>query len=364
MEQIKPSTGIDYLKKMGISTLTEEDNSLALALGGLQKGISPLEMAGAYATIANDGEYIEPTFYKEVLNKARQTILKPKQEKRRVFSKEVAFILKNILTQPVVGSNGTATYCKINGVDVAAKTGTTDDNFDRWLCGFSPYYTAATWYGYDQNETVDFNNRNPAGLLWANIMSRIHTGLRSARFEKPNTVSSAIICADTGKKARTGCKNTYTEYFLWLTTPGLCDEHSGDEIGNTNSSTKQNKTNTQEVVQGITQDIDATEPPRTDLDESTGITTNNENQNTTTNSSVNTNTTNNTNTNRVNNTTNSSNTNTSTSNTTGNRVNTNTGGSSTNTTSNSTSQNRVNTTNSTTQTNEANTTNTVRSEEE
>ena len=361
MEQIKPSTGIDYLKKMGISTLTEEDNSLALALGGLQKGISPLEMAGAYATIANDGEYIEPTFYKEVLNKARQTILKPKQEKRRVFSKEVAFILKNILTQPVVESNGTATYCKTNGVDVAAKTGTTDDNFDRWLCGFTPYYTAATWYGYDQNETVDFNNRNPAGLLWANIMSRIHTGLRSARFEKPNTVSSAIICADTGKKARTGCKNTYTEYFLWLTTPGLCDEHSGDEIGNTNSSTKQNKTNTQEVVQGITQDIDATEPPRTDLDESTGITNN---QNTTTNTSEDTNTNNTTTTNRVNNTTNSSNTNTSTSNTTGNRANTNTGGSSTNTTSNVTSQNRVNATNSTTQTNGANTTNTVRSEEE
>lgn len=361
MEQIKPSTGIDYLKKMGISTLTEEDNSLALALGGLQKGISPLEMAGAYATIANDGEYIEPTFYKEVLNKARQTILKPKQEKRRVFSKEVAFILKNILTQPVVGSNGTATYCKINGVDVAAKTGTTDDNFDRWLCGFTPYYTTATWYGYDQNETVDFNNRNPAGLLWANIMSRIHTGLRSARFEKPNTVSSAIICADTGKKARTGCKNTYTEYFLWLTTPGLCDEHSGDEIGNTNSSTKQNKTNTQEVVQGITQDIDATEPPRTDLDKSTGITNN---QNTTTNTSEDTNTNNTTTTNRVNNTTNSSNTNTSTSNTSGNRANTNTGGSSTNTTSNVTSQNRVNATNSTTQTNGANTTNTVRSEEE
>ena len=134
MEQIKPSTAMDYLEKMGVSTLTAEDNSLALALGGLQKGISPLEMAGAYATIANDGEYIEPTFYEEILNKARETILEPSQDTRRVFSKEVAFILKSILTQPVVGSNGTATYCKINGVDVAAKTGTTDDNFDRWLC--------------------------------------------------------------------------------------------------------------------------------------------------------------------------------------------------------------------------------------
>lgn len=287
MEQIKPSTAMDYLEKMGVSTLTAEDNSLALALGGLQKGISPLEMAGAYATIANDGEYIEPTFYEEILNKARETILEPSQDTRRVFSKEVAFILKSILTQPVVGSNGTATYCKINGVDVAAKTGTTDDNFDRWLCGFTPYYTAATWYGYDQNETIEFNNRNPAGLLWANVMSRIHTGLRSARFEKPNTVSSATICADTGKKARTGCTNTYTEYFLWLTTPGLCDEHSGDEVGNSSNTNSTQNNNTQEIVQGITQDIDATEPPRTDLNttNTTNETTTNNSVNTTTNTS-------------------------------------------------------------------------------
>ena len=47
-----------------------------------------------------------------------------------------------MLTEPVQGQNGTATYCKIAGVDVAAKTGTTDENYDRWLCGFTPYYTA------------------------------------------------------------------------------------------------------------------------------------------------------------------------------------------------------------------------------
>lgn len=70
---------------MGITTLTEEDNNLTLALGGLQKGISPLEMASAYATIANDGEYIEPTFYKEIKNNSGKTIMKPKQKKKESF---------------------------------------------------------------------------------------------------------------------------------------------------------------------------------------------------------------------------------------------------------------------------------------
>ena len=127
MEELKPKNAIKYMEKMGISTLTKEDESLVLALGGLQVGISPLEMAAGYATIANDGEYIEPVFYSRIDNKSGKNILEPKQETRRVFSKEVAYILKSILTQPVVGSNGTATYCKISGVDVAAKTGTTDE---------------------------------------------------------------------------------------------------------------------------------------------------------------------------------------------------------------------------------------------
>ena len=112
---------------------------------------------------ANDGEYIEPTFYTKAEKKNGTTIIKTTQKKRRVFSKEVAYIVKELLTQPVLGSNGTATYCKINGVDVAAKTGTTDENYDRWLCGFTPYYTGVTWFGFDQNETVNFNQRNPAG---------------------------------------------------------------------------------------------------------------------------------------------------------------------------------------------------------
>lgn len=259
MKELKPKKSISYLKKMGITSLTKEDETLVLSLGGLQKGISPLEMAGAYGMIANDGQYIEPTFYTSISDEAGETLLKTKQQKRKVVSKEVAYIVKQILTQPVVGNNGTATYCKIAGVDVAAKTGTTDDNYDRWLCGFTPYYTGVAWYGYDVNEPIHYNKRNPAGLLWINVMSRIHTGLKSASFEKPNNISTCTICAETGKKATTGCPNTYSEYFLWLTTPSeLCTKHLGSEvIENKNQTTEQK---VEEIIKGITQDIDAEDP--------------------------------------------------------------------------------------------------------
>lgn len=340
MEQLTPKNSIQYLKKMGITSLTKEDETLVLALGGLQKGISPLEMAGAYSMIANDGEYIEPTFYSVIEDEAGKTIMKTKQKKKRVVSKEVAYIVKNMLTQPVIGTNGTATYCKITGVDVAAKTGTTDKNYDRWLCGFTPYYTAVTWYGYDENESIEFNKKNPAGLLWANVMSRIHTGLNHATFEKPNSVSSCTICSETGKRATTGCKNTYTEYFLWLTTPSLCDKHAGSALEENSTHTPQQKV--EEIIQGITQDIDAEDPqqmlPTTNSNNNSNLTnhtvtnqttnstsTTNSSINSTNNIHTNTNTSmNQTNTNITNNTTTDISENQMTSNTHTNILNNNT----------------------------------------
>lgn len=247
MEKIKPQISMKYLEKMGITTLSKEDENLALALGGLDKGISPLEMAGAYATIANDGTYIEPTFYSKVVDSKGVLVLEVKQKKTQVFSKEVAYILKELLTEPVKGNYGTATYCAISGIDVAAKTGTTDENYDRWLCGFTPYYTGVSWFGYDQNETILYNGKkNPAGILWANIMARVHSTLKNATFEKPTSVMTAIVCSKTGKIANSGCPNTYKEYFLWGTMPEKCNEHSGNELKE-NEATKTD-TNKNEIV--------------------------------------------------------------------------------------------------------------------
>lgn len=294
MQKITPKTSIKYLKDMGITSITEKDNNLALSLGGLDKGISPLQMASAYSTIANDGIYIEPIFYTKIVNSSRQTVLEAKQKKKKVFSKEVAYIIKELLTEPVTGSNGTATYCSITGIDVAAKTGTTDENYDRWLCGFTPYYTGVTWYGYDKNETILYNGKkNPAGILWANIMSRIHKNLGNSKFEKPSGVYKVTICSETGEKANSGCPHTYDEYFLFGTTPNKCSKHSGSELKE-NSTTKNNTNKT------VTNSFDMT--TKEDLDSQTHVENNNSNnkqndsiKNTVLNNTINSNTSNNTN---------------------------------------------------------------------
>lgn len=223
LEDLTASKAIQYLKKMGVTTLDENrDNNLSLALGGITRGITPLQMAGAYATIANDGEYITPTFYTKMVDGNGKTILEATQEKQRVFSKQNAYILKELLTEPTK-AGGTAGSCKISGMETAAKTGTTQENKDKWLCGFTPYYTAATWFGYDQPEKV--YTPAYASTIWKNVMAKIHKGKKSASFERPDGIVTASVCKDSGMLATDICKKdqrgsrVYTEYFVKGNTP-------------------------------------------------------------------------------------------------------------------------------------------------
>ncbi len=257
MQQLTVDKSKEYLKNMGITTLTDKDVGLSVAIGGLNKGVTPLEMCGAYATIANGGNYIKPTFYSKVVDSKGNVVLEAKNEKTKVFDEDVAYIATNILNQTVTGPAGTAKYCAIPGITVAAKTGTTNDDYDRWLCGFTPYYTAVAWYGYDVNEEIIYSGTNPAGLLWSGVMKRIHSGLEPKDFNQPSGIVTATICSDTGLCASETCANVYTEKFISGTVPEVCKGHQPEvppqpevvpEPQNpepeTNTTNTQNTTNT------------------------------------------------------------------------------------------------------------------------
>lgn len=219
------SKAIDYLYEFGLTTYTkEEDEMLTLAIGGATHGSSTLQMAAAYAALANKGVYIEPTFYTKLTDTDGKTIVEPKQETRRVISEANAFIISDILTDVVTGYSGTANACAISGMDVACKTGTTDNDTNVWLCGYTPYYAGATWYGFDAGE-IELYQIWAARSIWANIMKNVHKELTKKRFEKPDGVVTATVCKDSGKIATQECKKTYTEYFTKGTVPKVCDGH-------------------------------------------------------------------------------------------------------------------------------------------
>ena len=231
LSNVGADNSVEFLNELGMTQLDENDANLSLALGGTYHGISPLQMAAAYAMIANGGEYIEPTFYTKVEDSNGNVILEATQETKRVMTEANAYILSSILESPITGPNGTAGICAIPGMDVAAKTGTTTSFKDRWLCGFTPYYAAATWFGYDAPQTISISGMdNPAMYIWAYVMEDIHEDLESASFEKPSNIVSAKICLDSGRAATDECTRTYTEQFVSGTVPGKCDGHKKVEI--------------------------------------------------------------------------------------------------------------------------------------
>lgn len=239
MMELTPKKSIEYLKKMGITTLDDEkDLSGALAIGGLSRGITPLEMAGAYAMIANDGVYTTPTFYTKVVDSNGNTVLTPSQQKTRVISEQNAYITRSIVQEPVT-SGGTASFCKISGMDTCAKTGSTDKYKDRWLCGMTPYYTAACWWGFDTPETLTYANgsvysvdgRNPAGQIWSQVMKDIHKNLPNKTFNTPTTgLTQAQVCRSTGCLATNTCTDTYRETFTTDNLPSKCEGHGIQKI--------------------------------------------------------------------------------------------------------------------------------------
>ena len=237
MSEIGPDNAIDFARECGITSLVKssedpaynDSNLPSMALGGLTKGVSPLQMAAAYAMIGNNGVYISPTFYTEVEDSSGEIVISAKQTTRRVMSEQNAYILKTLLKQPVEGVHGTATNLRMSGMDVGAKTGTTDSSKDRWLCGITPYYAAATWYGYDDNKVI-YGSDNYAARVWKAVMTKVHEDLPGATFTEPSGIVEVKICRKSGEKATSSCYDTYTEYFAAGTEPKNCEGHGSLRI--------------------------------------------------------------------------------------------------------------------------------------
>ena len=235
MTLVTPDESIKFLKSAGITSIIDDkDNVLPLALGGLTWGVTPIEMAGAYGAIANNGKYREPAFFTKVVDSEGNTVLEADLEGKSIMSEGAAFVEKKLLTEAV--KIGTATTCRIDGMEVAAKTGTTNSDYDRWLCGFTPYYTAAIWYGHDNNATVRGWSINPASQIWTGVMTRLHAGKEPKTFDetRPEGVVECLICKKSGFLATSSCSYSgcaYTEYFAEGTEPiQNCPYHSSARV--------------------------------------------------------------------------------------------------------------------------------------
>lgn len=241
LTQITPQLGFDYLKNFGFTTLEERkeingkvysDIQQALALGGITNGVTNEELNAAYACIANSGTYIKPKLYTKVLDHDGNIILdNTTPQSRQVIKESTAFLLTNAMVDVVtVGTGGSVNF---GGMAIAGKTGTTSDYNDVWFSGFTPYYTATTWAGFDNNVKLTGDEKNLAKKLWRSVMSKIHEELPNEPFNVPSGIVTATVCSRSGKLPIEGlCNGTLrSEYFAEGTVPTeTCDVHYAGQV--------------------------------------------------------------------------------------------------------------------------------------
>ena len=191
-------------EKLGLNLVADDMNTAALGLGGLTHGLSTVEMAAAYATFANGGVYHEPRTYVKVTASDGVTVVLENEGEEHVAMKETTAYFMNELLQGVI-NNGTGGSAKFSGMTIAGKTGTTSDNYDRYFVGYTPYYVAAVWTGYDSPEKISYSG-NPAITMWKKVMQKVHEDLPNKQFSTPSTgLETVEVCTDSGLLPTEAC---------------------------------------------------------------------------------------------------------------------------------------------------------------
>lgn len=177
----------------------------ALALGGVSRGVSLLELTAAYVPFLNDGLYTKPTTYLRVLDADGNVLIDHTAGESVAISQNTAYYMRAMLENVV--KNGTGTAAALNGIAVAGKTGTTSNDYDRWFVGFTPYYVGGVWFGFDQQKEITGLSSNPSVATWKKVMEILHADKASAAFETPAELQTYSYCLDSGGIPTAACKS-------------------------------------------------------------------------------------------------------------------------------------------------------------
>ncbi|MGE5398694.1 MAG: transglycosylase domain-containing protein [Chitinophagales bacterium] len=200
--------GIKFAKSLGITSLVDGDYNLSTALGGITKGVCPLEMASAYGAFGNEGVWFKPHVITKIEDNSGNTLYEYRPQSKRAMKKETAYLMTSMLETVVQA--GTGTRAKISGVDCAGKTGTTSEEKDAWFVGYTPYYSCAVWMGYDKgkNRIGTYGGTYPA-RAWKAIMSKAISGKSSKSFA--SGVQMVAVCTKSGRLATPACPESDIE---------------------------------------------------------------------------------------------------------------------------------------------------------
>lgn len=184
---IGPNKGINKLATMHFRYLTPSDKLYpVISVGGFSYGTNTLEMSSAYSALERNGKYIEPTNIYKIIKKSNQEVIyENKMIEIQVYDEGASYLMTD--TMKGVLTSGTATRYKLNYPHSAAKTGTTNDAKDVWICGYTPYYSMAVWVGDDDPKPQ--NSMKAQGYIFQNMMNYLNNGKEIIDFEIPECVN-------------------------------------------------------------------------------------------------------------------------------------------------------------------------------
>ncbi|QGH35549.1 PBP1A family penicillin-binding protein [Gracilibacillus salitolerans] len=222
------------------------------AIGGFgnEDGVSPLKMAGAYATFGNNGQYHEPYAVTKVEYPAGE-VRELESEGQKAMNDYTAYMITDMLKDVV--EEGTGTLARIDGLPMAGKTGTTNPpegisagSTDSWFVGYTTEYTAAVWTGYETTSTEQFISKEDARisrLLFKEIMSHASQDIETADFTKPSSVEEVMIDTRNGKVAsnHTPSSSIVAELFVKGTTIPMEYKPVQKDTTNNNSNNQEEK---------------------------------------------------------------------------------------------------------------------------
>ncbi len=214
-KMLTPQLGLSYLKRLGIDRTTETQP--AGALGAFGHGVTSMELAGAYTALANNGLFTEPYLFTRVLDADGKILLEYTPSFEQVFREETADIVTDILVDTLEHASWIAPYARLDPQQAAGKTGTSDERNDRLFAGYTPYYTAAVWYGYDNahgrwTDIPEEDTKMPI-VIWKDVMAQIHETLPPISFDMSPNIVRQTICSQSGLIATKWCPKKYTELF-------------------------------------------------------------------------------------------------------------------------------------------------------
>ncbi|MCF0151311.1 MAG: hypothetical protein HUJ80_07885, partial [Firmicutes bacterium] len=226
--QLDPNMCLNQLKNMGVTSLVtsgsvNDVNASAMALGGMTKGISPLEMTGAYGTFGNYGTYTEPCCYTQILNRRGDVIIDKKPITNKVLDEATASLMTDILRTTV--TNGLAKDAKLKSSESAGKTGTTSEKYDIWFCGLTPRYSAAVWIGNDVNIPLK-QGSSSAVKVWKMVMEDVQALYSEGydKFEMKGDFVTLTVDKQSGKLPGPFTTSTISELFIAGTEPSEEDD--------------------------------------------------------------------------------------------------------------------------------------------